>query len=145
MKAMTNSQEAMEKSTSECHKKILSMKTNTEESISTISDMISKMGDSITAQNQKLELQAKAQLQQAEDIQKMMAAITTISNALQTTRTPTHDNNMEIDIPASNQNKRKQTSIEPTTLLTADTMESIMTQPTEAKDPTKGAHNAGEQ
>ena len=51
---------------------------------------------------------------------------------------------MQIDKPASNQNKRKQSSQESTTFLTEDTMESIMTQPTEATDP-KGVHNAGGQ
>ena len=145
MKAMKNSQEEMEKSTASCHSKIVSMKTNTEESIAKISDMIEKMGATITSQNQQLALQAEAQLKQAEDIQKMMMAIGVISRALQTTTTDNDDNTgMQIDIPESNHNKRKQTSPEFTTLLTEETIESIMTQHTEAKDP-KGVHNAGEQ
>ena len=146
MKAMKNSQEAMEQSTASCHSKIVSMKTNTEESIAKISDMIEKMGATITSQNQQLALQAEAQLKQAEDIQKMMMAIGVISRAIQTTTTTEKDEStgMQIDIPESNHNKRKQTSPEFTTLLTDETLESIMTQPTEATDP-KGVHNTGGQ
>ena len=76
----------------------------------------------------------------------MMAAINVISEAVQAT-SPTNrdDNGMQIDIPESNQNKQKQTSIQFTTLLTDDTLESIMTQPTTAEVPHKGMHNAGQQ
>ena len=146
MKAIKSSQEAMEQSTANCHSKIESMKNNTEESISKISDMIEKMGEAITSQNQKLAQQAASQLRQAEDIQKMMTAIGVISRALHTaTPTSSEENtSMNIDIPESNQHKRKQSSPEFTTLLTEETIESVMTQPIEATDP-EGVHNAGGQ
>ena len=85
-------------------------------------------------------------MRQAEDIQKMMTAIGVISRALHTaTPTSSEENtSMNIDIPASNQHKRKQSSPEFTTLLTEETIESVMTQPIEATDP-KGVHNAGGQ
>ena len=146
MKAMKDSQEAMEHSTTLCQEKISRMKTSTEDSIALMSDMITKMGDSITSQNQQLEIQAKAQVKQAEDIQTMMAAIKAIGEAVQATPpTNREDNSMQIDIPESNQNKRKQTSLESTTLLTDDTLESIMTQPTAAEAQYKGVHNAKQQ
>ena len=146
MKAMKDSQEAMEHSTIICQEKILRMKTSNEDSMALMSDMITKMGDSITSQNQQLEIQAKAQVKQAEDIQTMMAAIKAIGEAVQATPpTNREDNSMQIDIPESNQNKRKQTSLESTTLLTDDTLESIMTQPTAAEAQYKGVHNAEQQ
>ena len=104
------------------------------------------MGDSITSQNEQLEKQAQAQVQQAEDIKKMMAAIQAISTALQIGSSQrVEDDSMQIDIPPSNQNKRKkQTGMEPTTLLTAETQESIITQPNAAEIP-KGVYDAEEQ
>ena len=145
MKAMKESQDSLEKSTNNCQEKITSMKQNTEESIGKMSEMITKMGESITIQNRQLELQAKAQLKQAEDIQRIMAAIHAISNAVQATPPMTHDedNSMQIDIAESNENKRKQTSLAPTTPLTDETIASIMTQPTAGSQ--KGMHNAERQ
>ena len=145
MKAMKDSQEAMEKSTNQCQKKITNMTKITEDSIDKMSEMIAKMGDSITAQNQQLEVQAKAQVKQAEDIQKIMAAIQVISKAVQITPVTTQDDNaMQIDIAASNFNKRKQTSPGLTTSYTEDNLESIMTQPNKAGSQ-RGVHNTGRQ
>ena len=76
-----------------------------------------------------------------------MAAINVISAALQiTTPTGQKENDMQIDIPDSGHNKRKkQSSSELMTLLTEETQESIMTQPTEAETQENGVHNAGGQ
>ena len=146
MKAMKESQDALEKSTSACQEKIMNMKESTEESIDKMSEMITKMGESITVQNRQLEAQARAQVKQAEDIQRIMAAIHAISNAVQATPPITLDDNqaMQIDIAESNYNKRKQTSEELTTPFTAETQESIMELPM-ANDQKKGNHNAGMQ
>ena len=144
IKAMKDSQEAMERNTNSCQEKILNMKKSTEDSIDKMSEMIAKMGDSITAQNQQLESQAKAQVKQAEDIQRIMSAIHAISNAVHATPETTQDENtMEIDIAESNMNKRKQTSFGPTTSHTEE-LESIMTQPNKAGS-LQGVHNAGRQ
>ena len=144
IKAMKDSQEAMERNTNSCQEKILKMKKSTEDSIEKMSEMIAKMGDSITAQNQQLEVQAKAQVKQAEDIQRIMTAIHAISNAVHATPVTTQDENiMEIDIAESNMNKRKQTSFGPTTSHTEE-LESIMTQPNKAES-LQGVHNAGRQ
>ena len=145
MKAMKDSQEAMEKSTNQCQEKISNMTKTNEESIEKMSDMITKMGESITVQNRQLEVQAKAQVKQAEDIQKIMAAIQVISRAVQITPTATQDeNSMQIDIAESSLNKRKQTSLGPTTSYTEDNLESIMTQPNKAGSQ-RGMHNTGRQ
>ena len=148
MKAMKDSQEAMEKITNNCQDKILMMTKNTDDSIDRMSEMITKMGDSITTQNRQLEAQAKAQVKQAEDIQRIMAAIQAISNVVQATPTPTptqDEDGMQIDIPQSNYNKRKQTSIGLTTPFTVETQESTMTQPNKADSLHKGVHSAGRQ
>ena len=147
MKAMKDSQEALEKSTNSCQAKITNMTKNTEDSINKMSEMITKMGDSITTQNRQLEVQAKAQTKQAEDIQRIMAAILVISNALQVTPTMTQDDNhsMQIDIAESNLNKRKQTSTGSMMPFTVETRESIMTQPSKARSHQEGMHNAGRQ
>ena len=146
MKAMKDSQEAMEKMTNNCQEKIVTMTKNTDDSIDRMSDIITKMGDSIMIQNRQLEAQAKAQVKQAEDIQRIMAAIQAISNVVQATPTPTPDEEgMQIDIPQSNYNKRKQTSIGLTTPFTDDTQESTLTQPNKADSLRKGMHSAGRQ
>ena len=146
MKAMKESQEALEKSTKMCQEKITNMKKSTEDSIEKMSEMIAKMGDSITTQNRQLEAQAKAQVKQAEDIHKIMAAIQVISKAVQTAAppiTPDNEHDMQIDIAESNYNKRK-TSEEPTTQFTAELLESTITQP-KAKSQQKGMYSAGRQ
>ena len=147
IKAMKESQESLEKSTTTCQQQILSMKNSTESSIEKMSEMMTKMGESITTQNRQLEVQAKAQVKQAEDIQRIMAAIHAISNAVQATPPMMEDNrqDMQIDIAESNFNKRKQTSTELTTPITAESQESIMTQPNKADSQFKGVHNAGRQ
>ena len=146
MKAMKESQEALKKSTNMCQDTITNMKKNTEDSIDKMSEMITTMGESITIQNQQLEAQAKAQVKQAEDIQRIMAAITIISKAVQTTPTitPDEDEDMQIDVAESNYNKRKQTSEEPTTRSIAESLESTITQP-KAKSQHKGMYSAGRQ
>ena len=145
MKAMKESQKALEKSTTTCKEQIMIMEKNTEENLEKMSDMIAKMGDAITAQNRQLEAQAKAQVKQAEDIQKIMAAIHVITKAVATpTITPDDEQNMEIDIAESNFNKRKQTSEGFTTPFTEKSLESTMTQP-KAKSQQKGMHSAGRQ
>ena len=147
IKTMKSSQEALEKSTTSCQEKIASMTKNTDDSINRMSEMITKMGDSITAQNRQLEAQAKAQVKQAEDIQRIMTAIQVISTTLQGTPTTTEDDDqsMQIDIAESNINKRKQTSIGPSTPFTDETIESIMTQPSKAGSQQEGMHNAERQ
>jgi hypothetical protein len=120
------------------------MKKNTEESIDKMSDMIAKMGESITVQNQQLEAQALAQVKQAEDIQSIMIAIQTISNAVQITPTTQDDTSMQIDIAESNMNKRKQTSFGPTTSITEE-RESVATHPSKAESQKRGVRNAGRQ
>ena len=146
MKEMKDSQSALELSTSSCQEQIREMKTHTEESINKMSDMMTKMGELITVQNRQLEAQAKAQVKQAEDIQKIMAAIHAISTAVQVTPTTTQDENtMHIDIAESNANKRKQSSFGPTTSITDEPLQSIMTQPTMAGSHLKGMHGTGRQ
>ena len=146
MKKMKDSQEDMERTTNTCQEQIINMTKRTEDSIDRMSEMITKMGDSITIQNHQLEAQAKAQVKQAEDIQHIMDAIHAISNVVQAKPTPTQDDDgMQIDIPQSNYNKRKQTSIGLTTPFTDDTQESIMTPPNKAESLRKGVHNARRQ
>jgi hypothetical protein len=145
IKAMTDSQEALKKSTTTCQEAITKMQKVSDDNIDKMSDIITKMGESITIQNKQLEVQAKAQAQQAEDIQKIMAAISVISEAVQITPiTPDDRQDMQIDIAESNYNKRKQTSEESTTLLIDETRESTSTQPT-TKSQYKGMYSAGRQ
>ena len=147
MKQMSNSQEEMERITNTCQEQMINMTKRTEDSIDRMSDMITKMGDSITIQNRQLEAQAKAQVKQAEDIQRIMAAIHAISNVVQATPPATQeDTSMQIDIPKSNFNKRKQTSLGLTTPFTKDIQESIIAPPSKAESlHKKGVHNAGRQ
>ena len=145
MKKMKDSQEEMERTTNDCQEQIINMTKRTEDSIDRMSDMITKMGDSITIHNRQLEAQAKSQVKQAEDIQRIMAAIHAISNVVQAESTPTQDDDgMQIDIPRT-YNKRKQTSIGLMMPFTDDTQESIMTPPNKAESLRKGVHNAGRQ
>ena len=121
------------------------MKKNTEDSINRMSDMMTKMGESITVQNRQLETQAKAQVKQAEDIQRIMTAIYAISNAVQVTPTTTQDeNNMQIDVAESNINKRKQTSFGSTTSIAEEPLQSIMT-PNTAGSQKKGMRDTERQ
>ena len=146
LKKMSDSQEELERVTNTCQEQMINMTKRTEDSIDRMSDMITKMGDSITIQNRQLEAQAMAQVKQAEDIQRIMAAIHAISNVVQATPTTTpEDTSMQIDIPKSNFNKRKQTSLGLTTPFTNDTQESIIAPPSKAESLRKGVHNAGRQ
>jgi hypothetical protein len=146
LKKLRDSQDELEKTTNNCQEQMVSMTKRTEDSIDRMSDMITKMGDSITIQNRQLEAQAKAQVKQAEDIQRIMSAIHAISNVVQATPPITQESNsMQIDIPASNFNKRKQTSIGLTTPFTDTTYESIMTPPRKATSQKEGVHGAEQQ
>ena len=148
MKTMKESQDALERSTTDCNTKIQNMKKITEDSMEKMSDMINRMGESITAQNRQLEVQAKAQVKQAEDIEVIMKAMKAISKAVQVTPNATQyeeSDDMQVDIAESNTMKRKQTSAEPTTLSADDTLESTMTSPTTAGSQFKGMHGAGRQ
>jgi hypothetical protein len=146
MKNMKDSQEELERTTQSCQEQIINMTKRAEDSIEKMSEMITRMGDSITVQNRQLEAQAKAQVKQAEDIQRIMTAIHAISNAVHT-EPPTipEDSSMQIDIPKSNFNKRKQTSLGLTTPFTDVTQESNMTPPQTAGSQRKGVHAAGTQ
>ena len=110
--------------------------------------MMNKMGESTTIQNKQLEAQAKVQVKQAEDIERIMKAIQAISNAVQVTPTTTqHDeeiDDMQIDIAESNNMKRKQTSTELTTPFAAN-QESTITSPTTARSQFTGMNGAGGQ
>jgi hypothetical protein len=146
LKKLRDSQDELEKTTSNCQDQMVNMTKRTEDSIDRMSDMITKMGDSITVQNRQLEAQAKAQVKQAEDIQRIMSAIHAISNVVQATPPVTQESNsMQIDIPASNYNKRKQTSLGLTTPFTDNTYESIMTPPRKAMNQKEGVHGAEQQ
>ena len=147
MKTMRESQEALEKSTSKCQEKIYSMQKTADDNMEKMSEMINKMGQSITTQNRQLEAQARAQVKQAEDIERIMKAIQAISKAVQvTTTTPQCDEDeMEIDIAESNGNKRKQNSIELTTLITDNTQESTMNLSNTAKSQSNDRHSTGGQ
>ena len=149
MKLMKESQTALEKSTTACQAKIQVMQKTTEDNMEKMSDMINKMGESITIQNRQLEAQAKAQVKQAEDIEIIMKAIQAISKAVQVTPTTTqHEeetDDMQVDIADSNNMKRKQTSIELTTLFAEETQASTMTSSTTAGSQFKGMHSTGRQ
>jgi hypothetical protein len=146
MKNLKASQEELERTTQTCQEQIINMTKKTEDSIDRMSEMITQMGDSITIQNRQLEAQAKAQVKQAEDIQRIMTAIQAISNAVQTAPVPASDNDsMQIDIPKSNYNKRKQNSIGLTTPFTDITQESILAPPNTAESQSKGVKDAGRQ
>jgi hypothetical protein len=146
MKKMRESQQELEITTSNCQEQMINMTKRTEDSIDTMSDMITKMGDSITIQNRQLEAQAKVQVKQAEDIQRIMTAIQAISNALQSPQPTQEDTRMQIDIPKSGYNKRKQTSIGLTTPFITDTQESTIEPPSTADSLQKsGGHSAGRQ
>jgi hypothetical protein len=146
LKRMKDSQDELERTTQTCQEQIINMTKKTEDSIDRMSEMITQMGDSITIQNRQLEAQAKAQVKQAEDIQRIMTAIQAISSAVQTTpaMTPDYDS-MQIDIPQSNYNKRKQTSIGLTTPFTDVSQESNLTSSQTAKSQNKGEQAAGRQ
>jgi hypothetical protein len=122
IKNMKESQMALEASTTKCQKKIMSMQETTKESMDQMSEMINNMGESITVQNRQLEAQAKVQLKQAEDIERIMKAIQAISNAVQVTPDTTQQeegtSDMQIDIAESNKMKRKQHSLGSTTPFT---------------------------
>jgi hypothetical protein len=145
LKKMKDSQDELELTTENCQEQMMKMTKRTEDSIDRMSDMITKMGDSITIQNRQLEAQAKAQVKQAEDIQRIMTAIHAISSVVHPAAITQEDNSMQVDIPKSNYNKRKQTSIGLTTPFT-QLQESIMTPPTTAESlHNKGVHNAEQQ
>lgn len=144
MKVMKDSQKALETSAMNYQDKIDNMKRNTEESMDKMSEMITKMSESITTQNRQLEAQARTQVKHAEDIERIMKAISVISDALTPTTTQ-DDNVMQIDIAESNYNKRKQTSLGSTTPFAEEQQESIMTQPKKADRLLKGMHSAGRQ
>jgi hypothetical protein len=140
MKKMKQSQEALEVSTEEYKKKLQNMQKASEESMEKMSNMINSMGEAITAQNIQLEVQAKAQVKQAEDIEVIMKAIQAISKAVQVTPNTTQDTeeeDMQVDIADSNSMKRKQTSEELTTLQ-AEESGSTLTSPTTARSQFKG-------
>jgi thiol:disulfide interchange protein len=129
---MKESQVALEASTTMCQNKITSMQKTTKESMDQMSDMISNMGESITVQNRQLEAQAKVQLKQAEDIERIMKAIQAISNAVQVTPDATQQEeetiDMQIDIAKSYKMKQKQHSLGSTTPFT-DKYRSTITSP----------------
>jgi hypothetical protein len=148
MNKMKESQDALERSTAECNKKIKNIQQATENNMERMNDMIENMGNSITAQNKQLEAQAKAQVKQAEDIETIMKAIQAISKAVQVTPSATQyedTDEMQVDIADSNKMKRKQTSLESTTLLTEETLGSTMTSSTTASSQFKGMHGTGRQ
>ena len=148
MKKMKESQDALEASTTTCQEKITSMQRATENSMLTMSEMMNKMGEPITIRIKQLEAQAKVQVKQAEDIERIMKVIQVISNAVQVTPTTTqHDeeiDDMQIDIAESNNMKRKQTSTELTTPF-AENQESTITSPTTARSQFTGMNGAGGQ
>jgi hypothetical protein len=146
LRQMKASQQELEATTHNCQEQMVNMTKRTEDSIDKMSEMITKMGDSITIQNRQLEAQAKAQVKQAEDIQRIMAAIHAISSVVQAPQSSQDDSRMQIDIPKSGYNKRKQTSIGLTTPFTIETQESTIAPPSTAESlQSSGVHSAGRQ
>jgi hypothetical protein len=149
MSKMRESQESLEKSTTEFRTKLTRVQQTTENNMAAMSDMIAEMGKSITVQNKQLEAQAKIQVQQAEDIERIMKAIQAISDAVQVTPTATPDEeeneNMQIDVAESNKMKRKQTSTELTTPVAAQHYESTIASTLKARSQFKGMNGAGRQ
>jgi hypothetical protein len=148
MSKMRESQESLEKSTTDFNTKLAKLQQTTENNMAAMSDMIAEMGKFITAQNKQPEVQAKAQVQQAEDIERIMKAIQAISNAVQVTPVITQNDedteNMQIDIAESNKMKRKQISTESTMLGAVQNYESTITSP-KARSQFTGMNGAGRQ